>query len=269
MEHIEHMPVYPYDVYTVTEKGRQELNRGSTALTANELELLVLMDAKATAKEILERLPNLEEWDVVTLIPKLIREGYAAIATIAEQDNLDFSYFFDAEKTVPTAELLEQAEHEADTGAPVLQRDGFYVSIARRNADVPPPAPGAPITVLAIEDDPHTLVLLQQVLKREGYATRTATNRAEVLAALRHLPSPDLVLLDVHLPDANGFDILERMKQHPALLNIPVIMLTGEATRESVKRGLADGADGYITKPFDIAILRKGIKHVLGLTPGE
>jgi two-component system, OmpR family, response regulator len=265
MEHVEHMPVYPYDVYAVTEKGRQELNRGSTALSANELELLVLMDARSTAKEILERLPNMQEWDVVTLIPKLIREGYAAHASIAEQEDLDFSYFFDAEKTVPTAELLARAEQEADTGAPVLQRDGYYVSITRRNSALPPPAAGAHITVLAIEDDPHILALLVQVLKMEGYEPRTAANRAEVLAALRRLPSPDLVLLDVNLPDANGFEILERMKQHPALLAIPVIMLTGEATRESVKRGLAEGADGYITKPFDVAILRKGIKYVLGL----
>jgi two-component system, OmpR family, response regulator len=265
MEHVEHMPVYPYDIYTVTEKGRQELSRGSTTLTANELEILVLMDAKTTAKEILERLPHIEEWDIVTLIPKLIREGYAALASIAEQDNLDFSYFFDAEKTVPNAEVLAQAQLEADAGAPALQRDGYYVSIARRKSDAPHPAPNKRISVLAIEDDPHISALLVQVLKLEGYEARTAMNRAEVLEALRHLPSPDLVLLDIHLPDANGFEILERMKQHPVLTDIPVIMLTGDATRESVSRGLADGADGYITKPFDVAILRKGIKTVLGL----
>lgn len=269
MEHVEYMPVYPFDVFSVTEKGRQELNSGSTSLTPNELELLVLMDSKASAKEILQRLPNLQEWDVVTLIPKLIRDGYAAKASIAEQDDLDFSYFFDAEKTVPTAEILEQAEHEAAIGAPALQRDGYYVSIARRDTDALPPAPGARIKVLVIEDEPHISALLMQVLKLEGYETRTAANRAEVLAALRHLPSPDLVLLDIRLPDANGFEILERMKQHPVLLHIPVIMLTGDATRESVRRGLAEGADGYITKPFDLGILRKAVKHVLGLDQAD
>jgi two-component system OmpR family response regulator len=73
------------------------------------------------------------------------------------------------------------------------------------------------------------------------------------------------VLLDVRLPDANGFDILLRMKQHPALKSIPVIMLTGEATRESVMRGLAGGADGYVTKPFELAILLNAVRSVLGL----
>jgi DNA-binding response OmpR family regulator len=119
--------------------------------------------------------------------------------------------------------------------------------------------------VLAVEDDPDLSRLLQFMLKQEKFEARTAMNRDEVVAELRKLPSPDLVLLDVMLPDANGFDILARMKQHPALKVIPVIMLTGEATRENVVRGLAGGADGYITKPFDVAVLRSAVKYVLGL----
>jgi CheY-like chemotaxis protein len=205
------------------------------------------------------------EWDFVSLIPRLIRAGFAAKASIAEQDNLDFSYFFDAAKTVPSAELMERALQESDIGTTTLQRDGYYVSITRQTTRPPLPPGKTQFTVLAIEDDPSISALLVQVLKLEGYEPRTAKNRAEVLLALRRLPSPDLVLLDVKLPDANGFEILERMKQHPVLSLIPVIMLTGEATRESVSRGLAEGADGYITKPFDLAILRKGIKNVLGL----
>jgi len=265
MDEPERMPIYPDDVFTITAQGRHELNQGSTSLPVHELELLVMLDGKHTAKEICQRLPWLEEWEVVDLIPKLMRKGFAAKASIAEQDDLDFSYFFDAEKTVPTAELLAQTDIEAEAGITTLQRDGYYVSITCQN-NRPSPPPGKTVfTILAVEDDPNILMLLTQVLKMEGYQVRTAANRAEVLLALRHQPSPDLVLLDVKLPDANGFDILERMKQHPVLSNIPVIILTGEANRESVSRGLALGADGYITKPFDIAILRKGIKNVLGI----
>ena len=259
------LTVFPDDVYAVTDKGKRELNRGSTTLTAMELEILVLLDSKTTAQEILNRTPNLEEHHLGALIPKLVREGYAMKASIEVQDDLDFRYFFDAEKTMPTAEMMQQAEKEADTGAPTLLQEGYYVSITRQNSELPKRAAGAKISVLAIEDDPHISAMVMHVLTKEGYEARKAANRAEVLAALRHLPSPDLVLLDVNLPDANGFEILERMKQHPVLKKIPVIMLTGNATRESVSRGLADGADGYITKPFDVAILRKGIKYVLGL----
>jgi DNA-binding response OmpR family regulator len=63
----------------------------------------------------------------------------------------------------------------------------------------------------------------------------------------------------------NGFDILQRLKAHPALKAVPVIMLTADAARESVMRGLASGADGYITKPFERAILLDGVKAVLGI----
>ncbi|MBM3347930.1 MAG: response regulator [Betaproteobacteria bacterium] len=76
--------------------------------------------------------------------------------------------------------------------------------------------------------------------------------------------SPDAVLLDVILPDANGFDILARIRQHPVLKAIPVIILTARATREDVLHGLAGGADGYITKPFDPDTLLRGVRAVLG-----
>jgi two-component system OmpR family response regulator len=74
-----------------------------------------------------------------------------------------------------------------------------------------------------------------------------------------------LVLLDVWLTDVNGFDILNKMRQHPVLKKLPVIMLTAEATREAVLKGILGGADGYITKPFQIHPLVKAVKTVLGM----
>jgi CheY-like chemotaxis protein len=260
----EYMAIYPLDIYAVTDKGRQELSRGSTALAPNELELLLQLDSKATVEEVVARSRNLDEYEAATLIPKLMRDGLVAKASIAEQEDLDFRYFFDAEKTVPSREAQKEAQMEAEPGTLALQRDGYYVSITRRSAQAKHTASDR-IAVLVIEDDPQISYLLTLVIKQEGFEVRTAANRAQVVSALRQLPSPDLVLLDVNLPDANGFDILERMKQHPVLKSIPVIMLTGEATRENVIRGLAEGADGYITKPFEVPILRNGIRYVLGL----
>ena len=103
------------------------------------------------------------------------------------------------------------------------------------------------------------------LLTSEGFLPRIAGNREQIIAALRQLPSPDVILLDVMLPDANGFEILAKVRAHPALKAIPVIMLTGKAKREDVMRGLAGGADGYITKPFDPEILIRGVRAVLGL----
>jgi DNA-binding response OmpR family regulator len=92
-----------------------------------------------------------------------------------------------------------------------------------------------------------------------------ASNKEEIAAALSQTPVPDLVLLDVVLPDADGFEVLAQMRQHEALKTVPVILCTGKATREAVLNGLLRGADGYITKPFDVDMVLKAVKTVLGL----
>jgi DNA-binding response OmpR family regulator len=70
----------------------------------------------------------------------------------------------------------------------------------------------------------------------------------------------------VNLPGADGFDILARIRQHPALRTIPVVMLTAQTNRKDVLRGLSGGANGYITKPFEHDVLMKSLRAVLGLT---
>jgi CheY-like chemotaxis protein len=102
-------------------------------------------------------------------------------------------------------------------------------------------------------------------LRRTGYFVRLAANRAEVSAQLSKPQVPDVVLLDVMLPDADGFDILRRIRKHPALREVPVIMLTGMATRGDVIRGMQGGADGYVTKPFEAEALMRALRTVLGL----
>ena len=68
------------------------------------------------------------------------------------------------------------------------------------------------------------------------------------------------------LPDANGFDILAKFRLHPVLKSMPVIMLTAEASREAVLKGLRGGANGYVTKPFEADMLINAVKTVLGLS---
>jgi DNA-binding response OmpR family regulator len=100
----------------------------------------------------------------------------------------------------------------------------------------------------------------------EGYEPRVASSRDEIVAELRASPLPDAILLDVNLPGTDGFDILVRVRQHPALRAIPVIMLTAQTSRTDVLRGLSGGANGYITKPFEHEALMKSLRAVLGLT---
>jgi two-component system, OmpR family, response regulator len=106
---------------------------------------------------------------------------------------------------------------------------------------------------------------MRKFLELERFVPRMAANRDEVASELRKPPLPDLILLDVMLAGASGFDILQRVRNHPALKQIPVIMVTAMSAREDVMRALAADANGYITKPFKLEVLMKSIKAVLGI----
>ena len=119
-------------------------------------------------------------------------------------------------------------------------------------------------SVVIVEDDPASADVLQRRLQANGMKVAVGKDGGEGLALVRQVV-PDLVLLDVMLPDVDGFDVLLKMRQHPALKAVPVIMLTAKATREAVLKGLAGGADGYVTKPVESETLIKAVKAVLGL----
>jgi DNA-binding response OmpR family regulator len=120
------------------------------------------------------------------------------------------------------------------------------------------------LTVLVVEDEPLVAKYLKALFESDGHTVRTAANRQQIVDELPKSPMPDLVVLDLMLPDADGFDVLQRMKSHPVLSDIPVVIVTTQSTRESVMKGLALGADGYFTKPFEVDILMRGMKAVLG-----
>ncbi len=150
-----------------------------------------------------------------------------------------------------------------------LKQKGYYVRIARRPAGEIERTEGWQPMILVVDDDPDLQKLIRTFLKMEGFNVRAAFKRDDIPIALRQQPAPDLVLLDVQLPDANGFDILAKMRMHPALKTMPIIMLTAEATREAVLKGLRGGADGYVTKPFEPDSVVAAVKAVLGLNVPE
>ncbi len=262
----ERIQIRDQDVYAVTDKGNEELKRGSTELSQAALELLVLLDGKSSMEAIAQNTGALSLQEIRQTAQLLAQAEYIKPATLEQELNIDFSYFFaDQPAAQPSAEAAAQARGEAESGAAALKLNGYYVSIARKSARKIAPASAAGYVVLVVEDDPELQRALKYLLTMEKFAPRVAANRNEILAALRTPPLPDVALLDVGLPDINGFDVLARMRAHPQLRSIPVIMLTAQAQREDVMRGLAGGADGYITKPFDRDVLLTGIRAVLGL----
>jgi adenylate cyclase len=109
--------------------------------------------------------------------------------------------------------------------------------------------------VLVVDDDALNRRLLTATLAREGHRTTSATDGAEALAAIREEP-PDVILLDIEMPGIDGFEVLERIKGDEAVRHLPVIMISGMGDTESVVRCLEIGADDFLPKPFDAAILR-------------
>ena len=121
------------------------------------------------------------------------------------------------------------------------------------------------ITVLLVEDDPDQAALADLRISMAGYRVRLARNRREALADLATQPAADVVLLDVQLPDGNGFEILAGMRRHARFALVPVIMLTALDSAAAIRRGLDLGADGYMTKPYSKNLLVDTIRQVLRL----
>ena len=163
----------------------------------------------------------------------------------------------------PAPETLERAKREAETGTPQLEKVGFYLSLTRRTGERRPPANGESYAILVIEDDADLAQLVIDIFMTAGFAVRWAAERAEANREL-HRAGIDLVLLDIVLPDADGLQILRRIREHPRMGDLPVIMMTGKVAPEDVLAGLAAGADGYVTKPFRMSGLVNAVNVVLG-----
>ena len=254
------------DVYATTEKGNAELKASGTSLSAAELQVLVLVDAFSTVAQISQRVPGISHEELVAALGKLAT-GHLIVSTTEPDSDVMASGFSTINVPVGFFSSLSIDSHpEADGGAEILKRKGYYVRIARRPAEGHERREGWTPTILVVDDDADMQKLVGTYFKFEGFHSRAAFKGADITIALRRQPAPDLILLDVQLPDANGFDVLAKMRQHPALKTMPVVMLTAESTREAVLRGLQAGADGYITKPFEVDALISAVKAVLGLS---
>ncbi len=106
-----------------------------------------------------------------------------------------------------------------------------------------------PSRILVVEDEADIAALVAYHLTREGYRVRTAASGAEALAAIAH-ERPDLVVLDVMLPEFSGYEVLSELRRREELAEIPVVVLTARRDEADRIRGLELGADDYVTKPF-------------------
>ncbi|MBC7877812.1 MAG: response regulator [Anaerolineales bacterium] len=116
--------------------------------------------------------------------------------------------------------------------------------------------------ILIVDDEPAGRHTLESILEGQGYHLEMAANGAEALKKASQI-LPDVILLDVMMPGMDGFEVCRRIRNDPALAEIPIIMLTALDDKQSLLNGLESGADDYITKPYDRFELRA---RLLGIT---
>lgn len=246
-------------IYRLTEEGRRAWESQDAAVPADYRRLLWLMDFHGDTslmREMLSSYPRdvLDEW-----LAELEELALIQLVPAGQEGEQDFalSRFLDTRLAQPG---LRQ---EAEAAGRSLAHTGSYLSLSRlkhRTIAVKPPSQ---TEALIVEDDPDQLALADLRMTMAGYKVRVATSVKGFLQTMFDDGAPDLLILDLELPDGNGLDVLARMRRHKWLGALPIILLTVKSNAEDIGRGLALGADGYVIKPYTKNILADVVRRVL------
>ena len=120
--------------------------------------------------------------------------------------------------------------------------------------------------ILIADDEPNILISLEYLMQREGFAVSVARDGQEALDAILRDP-PDLVLLDVMMPRKTGLEVCQAVRADPGLKGVRILMLTAKGRETDVAKGLALGADAYVTKPFSTKDLVARVRALLQEAP--
>ena len=118
-------------------------------------------------------------------------------------------------------------------------------------------------SVLVVDDEPNIVLSLQFLMKQAGFEVRVARDGDEALRAVAEAP-PDLILLDVMMPKRDGYEVCQMIRANPDWQHIRIIMLTAKGREVEREKGIALGADDYITKLFSTREVVDRVKHLLG-----
>ena len=122
-------------------------------------------------------------------------------------------------------------------------------------------------SVLVVDDEPNIVLSLKFLMQEAGFDVRVARDGQEALRAIRERP-PDLVLLDLMLPKRDGFDLCQTIRANPKWAATRIMILTAKSRESEREKGLALGADDYMTKPFSTRELVERVKRHLGTSTG-
>ncbi len=238
-------------MWRVTSAGREAWKAQDTAIPERYRRLLQSIDVQGDTRAIEELLGQYPEQLVEDWLHELEELRFIESCPPGAPADTTLEPGMDKQSLTVAAKA---AVALADTGAYLAERPA---------QGRPAKAPGE-TTILIVEDDPDQLALADLRVSAAGYNVRAVQSVAELTRYLAQHEAPDLMLLDVMLSDGNGFDVLSTLRRNAKFASLPVIMLTVVSDPAHVGRGLALGADGYVTKPYSKNILVGLIKGVLG-----
>ena len=238
-------------MWWVTSVGREAWEAQDTAIPERYRRLLCSIDLRGDARAIQELVGQYPAQLVDDWLHELEELGFIESRASGAA----------ADGTVPPTMDKPMLKAGADAAA-VLAQTGAY--LAERSAEARSPKPPGETTILIVEDDPDQLALADLRVSAAGYKVRAVASVSELTRYLVEGEVPDVLLLDVMLPDGNGFDVLSGLRRHAIFASLPIIMLTVVSDPAHVGQGLALGANGYVTKPYSKNILIGVIKGALG-----
>jgi DNA-binding response OmpR family regulator len=116
--------------------------------------------------------------------------------------------------------------------------------------------------ILIVDDEPNIVLALELLMKKEGYEVHTVDDGERAVQAAKDL-QPDLILLDIMMPKMDGYEVCQRIRSDALLKDVSIIMLTAKGREVEREKGLALGADHYITKPFSTRQVVMKVKEIL------
>ena len=246
--------------YRLTPAGREAWEGEDTAVPADYRRLLWLMDFHGHAgviQSLLRHYPRnvLDDW-----LGEMAELGLIEPVPRSE----DGGKLGDVTPRPDSTLALGRIQlDEAQRAGAALARTGAYLAADRLQKRSAPQKPPADTVILIVEDDPDQLALADLRVSMAGYKVRVGKSVHGFLQSMLDDGPPDLLLLDIELPDGDGFDVLARMRRHQSLNNLPIVLLTAKSEPGDIGRGLVLGADGYVTKPYTKNILADVIRRVL------
>lgn len=260
--------------YRTTAQGAAEVAAKPGKLKPGLKGLLAAVGEKASAESLRVKFPR--AGDLEAALAQLARDGYveplpatppkaAPQPAVAAAPAGSLENLFNEKPKEPTIHQLKMAEGTI-SGARRLKA-GYQISIVNRPGRPLLPRGGAGQKHVVLVIDGHEAEALETArsMMLGGFEVRGAGTKTEIVAALGKQPLPDLIIMDVDLPDAVGLDLLGKFREHDELKDTPIIVVTARAERDDIVAALAYGATGYLNKPIKAEALLRHVKDALGI----